>query len=63
MQALFDEHSELTIHSGLQLGGVSTKPGWQEHTGLLLISLQILFGPQGEGVQCSTNLVDGIAIN
>lgn len=60
--AWFDEHSELTIHSGLQLGGESTKPGWQEHTGLLLISLHMLLGPQGEGVHGSTDFVGGISI-
>jgi hypothetical protein len=41
--------NKLTEHSGRQLGGTPTNPDWQEQTGLLLTSLQALFGPHGDG--------------
>lgn len=44
-------HSALTIHSGLHDGGLPLKPGWQEQTGIPLLILHILFGPQGDGWQ------------
>lgn len=49
-QAFWSEHSELVTHSGLQVGGLPIKPGTQEHTAWLLISLHWLLGPQGEGL-------------
>lgn len=39
MQAWFGEHSELTMHSGRQFGGLPLKFGRHEHTALLLTSL------------------------
>lgn len=51
MQASFGAHSELTMHSGLHVGGLPIKPGTQEQTAWLLISLHWLFGPQGDGLQ------------
>lgn len=50
-QALFRGHSELTIHSGLQFGGLPRKPDKQEQTAWSLNSLHWLFGPQGVGLQ------------
>lgn len=41
--------SVLTTHSGLHVGGVPTNPSWQEHTPWPSTSLQLLYGPQGEG--------------
>lgn len=32
LQASFNEHSRLTIHSGLQVGGLPRYPGMQEQT-------------------------------
>lgn len=49
--AWFRGHSELITHSGLQLGGIPIKPGTQLHTDWEFTTLQILFGPQGEGRQ------------
>lgn len=51
MHAKLLEHSELTIHSGLQSGGLPINPLRQEHDGASPISWQIEFGPQGEGTQ------------
>lgn len=45
--------SELTTHSGLQLGGAPRKPGTHEQTPCSLTLRQILFGPQGDGLQGS----------
>lgn len=39
------------MHSGLQLGGVPTNSGKQEHEGLPFVSLHCAFAPQGEGWQ------------
>lgn len=50
-QAWFKGHSELVIHSGLHVGGLPMKPGTQEQTAWLLISLHWLFGPHGDGLQ------------
>lgn len=50
-QASFNGHSELTIHSGRQAGGLPIYPGTQEQTACPLISLHWLLGPQGEGLQ------------
>lgn len=49
LQACVRGQSELTMHSGLQVGGVPKNPNTQEQTGWPLISLQTLFGPHGEG--------------
>lgn len=49
-QAKFNGHSELILHSGLQSGGDPLKSGKQVHTACPLFSLQLLFGPQGDGV-------------
>lgn len=51
MHALFEGHSELTTHSGLQLGGLPIYVGAQEQTAWSFTSLHWLFGPQGEGRQ------------
>lgn len=42
--------SELTVHSGLQEGGVPKNPSKHEQTACLLYSLQRLFGPHGDGL-------------
>lgn len=49
-QAKFATHSELTTHSGRQLGGDPTKFGKQEHTACPFISLHWLFAPHGDGL-------------
>lgn len=49
MQALFNGHSELTVHSGLQLGGLPKYPGEHVHTACSLLTRHWLFGPQGFG--------------
>ena len=51
LQALSRGHSELVAHSGLQDGGLPKYPFRQEHAAFSFISRQILFGPQGEGLQ------------
>lgn len=38
-QASLSGHSELVIHSGLQVGGVPMKPGTQLHTAWPFIAL------------------------
>lgn len=53
MQALSWGHSELTIHSGRQDGGVPIYPTSQVHTLWPFIARQRLFGPHGEGWQGS----------
>lgn len=50
MQDLSGGHSELTVHSGLQLGGLPKYVGKQEQTAWPLISRQALFGPHGDGI-------------
>uniref|UniRef100_A0A1A9ZCR1 Uncharacterized protein n=1 Tax=Glossina pallidipes TaxID=7398 RepID=A0A1A9ZCR1_GLOPL len=49
--ALVWVHSALTVHSGLQLGGVPIKASKQEHTAKLFASRHLLFGPHGDGWQ------------
>ena len=49
LQACVRGQSELTVHSGLQVGGAPKNPATQEQTGWPLISRQTLLGPQGEG--------------
>lgn len=39
------------MHSGLQCGGAPTYSGLHEQIGVPETSLQIEFGPQGEGTQ------------
>lgn len=51
LQAWFLGQSELTTHSGLQLGGLPRNPGTQEHTAWPFIALHWLLGPQGDGLQ------------
>lgn len=51
LQAWFLGQSELITHSGLQLGGLPRNPGTQEHTAWLFITLHLLLGPQGDGLQ------------
>lgn len=51
MHALFWEHSELTVHSGRQVGGTPTNPSWQRHTACPLWTRQLLLGPHGDGSQ------------
>lgn len=53
IQAKFNAHSELIIHSGLQDGGVPIQLGWQEQTAYLFTSLHILYGPHGDGLHGS----------
>lgn len=48
--ALLLLQSELTVHSGRHEGGTPKYPSIQEHTPCLLISLQWLLGPHGEGL-------------
>lgn len=49
-QALFNAHSALDMHSGLQVGGAPKNPGKQEQIACPLTSRHWLFGPQGEGL-------------
>lgn len=49
--ASFKLQSELTVHSGRQVGGLPIKPTMQEQTAWLFTSLHWLLGPQGEGWQ------------
>lgn len=44
-------HSAFKIHSGRQFGGLPTKSGRQEQTGVSLKTLHCEFGPQGDGIQ------------
>lgn len=48
-QVFSDEHSELTTHSGLQLGGDPWYSGKHEHTLTPFEIRHWLFGPHGEG--------------
>lgn len=41
--------SELTTHSGLQLGGLPIKLSMQAHDGSLFIAWHTEFGPHGDG--------------
>lgn len=50
MQALSNEHSELTTHSGRQAGAFPAKPGKHEQTATPLFSRHWLFGPHGDGL-------------
>lgn len=56
LQALLKTQSELTIHSGWQVGGEPVNPTIHEQTACWYISRQILFGPHGDGLQgsCTT---------
>lgn len=49
--ALSEGHSALMTHSGLQFGGVPLYSCMHVHIACSLCVLQMLFGPQGEGVQ------------
>ena len=51
IQALSSGHSELTTHSGLQLGGLPTYVGKHEHTAWPFTSRHWLFEPHGDGWQ------------
>lgn len=51
IQARFAGHSELMLHSGLQLGARPTKFGKQEHAGVSPTNLHRELGPQGDGMQ------------
>lgn len=53
LQALLKIQSELTMHSGWQVGGEPIYPVIQLHIACWFISWQILFGPHGEGLQGS----------
>lgn len=50
-QALESSQSELTTHSGRQVGGLPMKPSIHLQTAIPFTSWQWLFGPQGDGVQ------------
>jgi hypothetical protein len=41
----------LITHSGLHVGGDPIYPSWQEQTPCPLSTLQVLYGPQGDGMQ------------
>lgn len=56
MQALFEVHSELIEHSGLQLGGAPINVCKQEHDATPLVFLHCEFGPHGEGTQGSFSI-------
>lgn len=56
--ACVNEHSALTIHSGLQDGGAPIRPGWQEQTACPSVTRQILFWPQGEGLHGSISIIE-----
>lgn len=47
--ALFETHSVLTMHSGLQLGGLPLYSGKQVQTDWSFITLHTLLGPHGDG--------------
>ena len=56
MHALSDGQSELTTHSGLQLGGEPIISGRQEQSHLSPICLgELLFAPHGFGLQGSSS--------
>lgn len=55
MQAWLDGHSLLLVHSGLQYGGDPKKFSIHVQDGESEISLQIEFGPHGDGVQGETS--------
>lgn len=50
-QALESSQSELTTHSGRQVGGLPIKPSIHLQTAIPFTSWQWLFGPQGDGEQ------------
>lgn len=50
LQAWSLGQSELTVHSGLQDGGLPMYPGTHEHTACWFIVRHWLFGPQGDGL-------------
>ena len=63
IHAVFWEQSELTMHSGLQLGGEPIILGWQEHWHLSPMILGwLLLGPQGFGSQGSSTSTAAVAI-
>jgi hypothetical protein len=49
IQALFEGHSELMTHSGLQLGGGPMYPGRQEQASWPFITWQTALAPHGDG--------------
>lgn len=51
MHAWLKAHSELTVHSGRQFGGLPRKVGKQVQTLVLSTTRHLLFGPQGDGSQ------------
>ena len=59
IQARFCWHSELTKHSGLQLGGSPMYPGRQVHTQAPFSSLKSLYNPQGLGSHGSRSSITG----
>ena len=64
MHALSEGQSELTTHSGLQLGGEPIISGRQEQRHWPPISLGVLlFGPQGLGTHGSGSMTFGTAEN
>lgn len=56
MQLLEESHSELTVHSGRQLGGDPKNSGIQEHVAWSLLFLQTELLPHGFGMHgfCGT---------
>lgn len=53
VHASFGAQSELTTHSGRQVGGAPIKPLMQVHVACILCCLQRLLGPQGDGLHGS----------
>lgn len=55
IHALSERQSELTIHSGRQFGGDPTQISRHVQTACPLNIRHVLYGPQGEGLQGSTD--------
>ena len=62
IHAVVSEHSELTKHSGRQLGGDPMYPGWQEHTHTPFCSFFWENGPHGFGSQGSNSSITGTPV-
>lgn len=59
-QASFKEHSRLTTHSGLQVGGLLRYPGRHEQTACPCDCWHWLFGPHGDGLHGLTLVTENI---
>jgi len=56
IQAILAGHSTLTVHSGLQFGGLPLYVGKQEHDGTPPISRHSENAPQGDGIHGSLTI-------